>query len=136
LETAKLSIDEKLAQANAEFDKRLAAADTGVPVERATPKPPRIIVKPKFKGKKVGDVAHQHFSENETEVIERDCLYVEHLVNDRKGFKINETRYQGRVIVPQCVANYLSMMENRSKLAERGIFENRGRRIDYGEITG
>lgn len=129
MENENKSIDEKLAQANAEFDKRLA----GERVIQKVVKPP---VRPQLQKKRIGDVAHTHFDENDYELIERDCLFVEHIVNDRKGFRINNIRYQGKVVVPLCVANYLSKMENDNHASERGIFENRGRHLNYGEISG
>ena len=134
----KQTIDEQLAQANAEFNKRLADESKGLKVagERVIPKPVKPVVRPKVQRKQVGDVAHVHYDERDYEIVERDCKYVGHTVNDRKGFKINNIRYQGRVVVPECVANYLSMMENRAHATERGIFENRGRRLNYGEIVG
>lgn len=137
LETKEKSIDEKLAEANAEFDKRLA--DEGVikkPGERIVAKPAKAVIRPKVQSKRVGDVAHVHYDELDYEIVERDCLYVEHFVNDRKGFRINNVRFQGKVVVPLCVANYLSKMENDNHAAERGIFENRGRRLNYGEVSG
>lgn len=136
METETKSIDEKLAQANAEFDKRLADETKSAAGERVTQKVTKPPVRPQLQKKRIGDVAHTHFDENDYELIERDCLFVEHFVNDRKGFRINNIRYQGKVVVPQCVANYLSKMENMSHAAERGIFENRGRRLNYGEIVG
>ena len=137
METQEKSIDEQLAQANAEFDKRLADENAKKPAnERIVAKPAKPVVRPKVQRKQPGDVAHVHYDERDYEIVERDCKYVGHTVNDRKGFKINNIRYQGRVVVPECVANYLSMMENRAHAAERGIFENRGRRMNYGEIVG
>jgi hypothetical protein len=131
------TIDAQLAQANAEFDKRLADENAKKPAsERIVAKPAKQIVRPKVQSKRVGDVAHVHHDEFDYEIVERDCKYVEHFVNDRKGFRINNVRYQGRVVVPLCVANYLSKMENDNHAAERGIFENRGRRLNYGEIVG
>lgn len=129
------SIDEKLAEANAEFDKRLS--DQGLKQgERIVAKPAKVIVKPKVLGKRIGDVAHIHHDERDFDIVERDCLYVEHIVNDRKGFVINDVRYQGKVIVPLCVANYLSKMENDHNAAERGIFQNKGRQVHYGQVGG
>jgi hypothetical protein len=129
------SIDEQLAEANAEFDNRLKAdrRDVG---ERIKPKPQKVRVVPKRQKFKVGDVAHTHFQEREDDMLEVDCLFIEHFVDDRRGFAINGVRYSGKVIVPQCVANYLSKMENDHKASERAIFEDRGHRRYYGEIRG
>jgi hypothetical protein len=132
------SIDEKLAEANAEFDNRLKAEkhEKLAAAERTKPKPQKVRVIPKRKKFKPGDVAHTHFQEREDDMLEVDCLYVEHFVDDRRGYAINGERYSGKVIVPQCVANYLSKMENDHKANERAIFEDRGHRRYYGEIRG
>jgi chemotaxis protein histidine kinase CheA len=135
------SIDEKLAEANAEFDSRLAKekheAKTAAPVERTKPKTQeKRAIAPKSNRHKPGEVAHGHWQEREDDMVEVDCLYVEHFVNDRKGFAINGVRHSGKVIVPQCVANYLSKMENDYKANERAIFEDRGRRVFVGEVSG
>jgi hypothetical protein len=134
------SIEEKLAEANAEFDARLKGenreAKVTVASERSVPKPQKARVVPRRQKFKVGDVAHTHFQEREDDMLEVDCLYIEHFVDDRRGFAINGTRYSGKVVVPQCVANYLSKMENDHKASERAIFEDRGHRRYYGEIRG
>ena len=136
------SIDEKLAEANVEFDARLkgekreAKAEAAAEIERTKPKPQKVRVVPKRKSFKPGDVAHTHWQEREDDMLEVDCLYVDHFVDDRRGFAINGKRYSGKVIVPQCVANYLSKMENDHKASERAIFEDRGHRRYYGEIRG
>ena len=122
----KKSIDEQLAEANRQFDARLA-----VEKKTASKKSKRQVAKPH-----VGGLAHQHERTRDGEVFDEDCLYVEHTVRDRKGFMLNDRRYQGKVVVPQCVANYLGMMENRHRQMERGIFEDRGRSLNYGEIRG
>jgi len=133
------SIDEQLAEANAEFDSRLKAEARGeklAAVERTVPKPQKVRVVPKRQKFKAGDVAHTHFQEREDDMLEVDCLYVEHFVDDRRGFAVNGVRYSGKVVVPKCVANYLSKMENDHKSMERAIFEDRGHRRYYGEIRG
>jgi hypothetical protein len=136
------SINEKLAEAQAEFDARLKAekheakVEAAAVVERTKPKPQKVRVVPKSKRYKVGAVAHTHWQEREDDMLEVDCLYVNHFVNDRKGFKINNIRYAGNVIVPRCVADYLSKMENDHKANERQMFENRGRNVFMGEIGG
>lgn len=131
------SIDEKLAEAQTEFDNRLKAEARGEKVvERTKPKPTKQRVVPKSSRNKVGDVAHTHFREREDDMLEVDCKFVDHFVDDRRGFAINGKRYSGRVVVPQCVANYLSKMENDHKANERAMFEDRGHRRYYGEIRG
>lgn len=137
METNEKSINEKLAEANAEFDARLKAEKHEAKLEgRAIPKPQKVRVIPKRQKFKVGDVAHTHYQEREDDMLEVDCQYVDHFVNDSRGFAINGVRYSGRVVVPQCVANYLSKMENDHKASERAIFEDRGHRKYYGEIRG
>ncbi len=127
----KKSIDEQLADANRKFDARLEAE--GV---RVRPKPQKQIVRPKAQKHRPGDVAHYHPNETEYEIIDVPCYYVDHTVRDRKGFTINGVRYRNKIVVPQCTANYLSMMENRHQAMERAVFENRGRQLDYGELRG
>jgi hypothetical protein len=139
------NIDEQLAEANRQFDARLAAdkpkaaveVKPGVRVIQKTEGPRK--AKPKRSRHAVGEVAHPnkpHYRETDTEIIEMDCYYVEHVVRDRKGFTINDTRYRGKVIVPQCVANTLAEMENKHQNMERGVFEDRGRQLNYGELRG
>jgi hypothetical protein len=136
----KPSIDAQLAEANKAFDARLAKDAKAARKEegvRVLPKPaPKAPPRPKAKQHYKGEVAHTHFNENDFEIIEVDCKYIEHNVRDKKGFTINGRRYHGRVLVPQCVADYLSMMENKHREMERGVFEDRGRKVNYGEIRG
>ena len=126
------TIDEQLAEANKEFEARMAAEG-----KRILPKPEaKVLVRPRTKAHRVGDVAHTHFNETDFEIVENDCLYVNHTVRDRKGFTINGKRYQGKVVVAKCVADYLSMMENKHIQMEHDVFQDRGRKISYGEIRG
>jgi hypothetical protein len=129
--STKLSIDEQLAEANRQFDARLAAEKKAALAPEKPKRNSRPVVKPR-----VGVVAHHHERIRDDEAFDEDCLYVEHNVRDRKGFMINDRRYKGRVIVPQCVANYLSMMENSHRRMERGILEDRGRKLSLGELKG
>jgi hypothetical protein len=129
---AKLSIDEQLAIENEKFEARMKAE--GVKITKKLP--PKPAGRPKALQHKAGEVAHSHYRENDFEIYEYDCKYVSHQVRDRKGFTVNGKRFQGKVLVPQCVADYLSMMENRHRQMERGIFENRGKALNYGEVRG
>lgn len=134
-----LSIDEQLAEENRKFDARLATeakAERKAAGQRVVPKPQKMRVPPKAQLHKAGQVAHVHYTETDNEMIEVDCPYVEHMVQDRKGFTINSQTYRGKVIVPRCTANVLSEMENKHRQMERGIFEDRGRLLNYGEIRG
>lgn len=133
--STKPSIDEQLAEANRQFDERLEAEKSAKGV-RVSKKALKEIQKPRRQKFQPGEIAHQHFAETETEIIEKDCLYVSHMVYDRKGFTLNGKLYQGRVVVPQCVADYLQMMENRHQVMERSVFEDRGRMVNYGEVKG
>ena len=75
----------------------------------------------KVKGE-VGAVAHYHTKDNETEIWEEPCLFIEHFVREPGGLEINQTMYAGKVIVPTCVANYLNQMDQASEVAEAGLF--------------
>jgi len=137
---AEKSIDEQLAEAKKDFDARLASeakAERKLEGVKTTPKPPaKKPIPPKAKTHQFGEIAHTHFNETDFEIVEVDCKYVNHQVRDRKGFTINGKRYHGKVLVPQCVADYLSMMENKHREMERSVFEDRGRKINYGEVRG
>jgi hypothetical protein len=80
-------------------------------------------VQPKKVGK-VGEVAHYHKAENETEEWDEPCHYVSHKIRNQGGFSINEVRYSGTVIVPSCFADYLAWMEVTRKQYEQGIFRS------------
>ena len=80
-------------------------------------------VQPKQVGK-VGEVAHYHRAESETEEWDEPCHYVSHKIKNQGGFKINEVLYSGTVIVPSCMADYLAWMEVTRKHYEQGIFRS------------
>jgi hypothetical protein len=135
----KLSIDEQLAEENRKFDARLAAdakAERKAEGQKLIPKVTKVRVPPKRKVFRAGEVAHPHFRETDEGMLEIPCLYVDYTVKDRKGFTINDRLYKGKVVVAQCTANVLSEMENKHRAMERGIFEDRGRQLHYGEIRG
>lgn len=76
---------------------------------------------------KPGDIAHYHKKENEHEEWEEPCYWVNHRVNDERGYSINEKRYQGEVTVPQCTADYLAWQESIHRAYEEGVF--RGKKL-------
>ena len=73
---------------------------------------------------KVGEVAHYHPRDNETETWEQACLFVDHFVNEPGGLTINDTVHKGKNIIPTCVANYLTQMEQAAELEEIKIFRS------------
>lgn len=73
---------------------------------------------------KVGNVAHFHPRENAEETWDEGCLYIDHYVRDPAGLIINDTLYKGSVVVPTCVANYLTQMEQAAELAEISLFRS------------
>lgn len=75
----------------------------------------------------VGDIAHYHVQEDEHKTWEEACYFVDHLVNDPAGFRINDFRYRGRLVVPQCLAGQLAHMETHKAQAEMGLFKNQGK---------
>lgn len=85
---------------------------------------------------KVGEIAHYHKMEDETKEWEQACLFVEHLVRDPAGFRINTTNYAGKVVVPACVAADLTYMESAREVSEAGIFRNRGKEKFLRELHG
>jgi len=95
--------------------------------EVVAPEPTKLNVKQKknvqlkVKGE-VGAVAHYHTKDNETEIWEEPCLFIEHFVREPSGLEINSTLYSGKVIVPTCVANYLNQMDQANEIAEAGLF--------------
>lgn len=52
------------------------------------------------------------------------CYEATYHVNNPGGYKINEILYRGRVVVPECVANYLSYMDREWERVERNLFRN------------
>lgn len=134
------TIDQKLADEQRKFDARLAAeakAERKEAGQRLVPqKPGKVRIAPKKQIHQPGEVAHHHYRETEEGMMEIDCLYITHNVRDKKGFVINDRTYRGKVVVPLCTANVLGEMENKHRAMERGIFEDRGRQLHYGEIKG
>jgi hypothetical protein len=80
-------------------------------------------VQPRAIGK-VGEIAHYHHKENETEEWDEPCYFVEHIVKNGKGFSINEVRYTGKVVVSQCIADRLKWQEVTHNNYEQGIFRS------------
>jgi hypothetical protein len=85
---------------------------------------PKLNVKPKS-GTKVGEVAHYHKAENETEIWDEPCLLVEHTINFPGGITYCGEKYTGRVIVARCVADYLASQESMKRKYEEGIFRSK-----------
>jgi hypothetical protein len=83
-----------------------------------------------------GQVAHYHKQEDEVKEWEQACLFVEHNIQNPAGFRINETKYVGTVVVPQCVSDVLAGMESAARISEAGIFQNRGRERFIREFRG
>lgn len=52
------------------------------------------------------------------------CYETVHYVKAPGGFSLNETRYVGRVVVPQCIADYLTQMDREFERVERDLFRN------------
>jgi hypothetical protein len=73
---------------------------------------------------KVGEIAHYHHKENETESWDEPCHFVDHTVRDAKGYSLNEVRYVGKVVVSQCIADYLAWQESIHQEYEQGIFRS------------
>lgn len=59
------------------------------------------------------------------------CYETVHFVRSPGGFSINEVRYVGRVIVPECIANYLTQMDREFERTERNLFRNNAVAKDY-----
>jgi hypothetical protein len=72
-----------------------------------------------------GDIAHYHKKENAVEEWEEPCFYVEHKVSVPGGLRLNEVDYAGKVIVPQCTADYLAWQESEKLRYEQGIFRSK-----------
>jgi len=81
-----------------------------------------------------GEIAHYHRKENAVEEWDEPCYFVEHFVDDAKGFSINEKRYKGKVVVPQCMADYLAWQESMRKSYEEGIFRGKVRSRVAGAV--
>ncbi len=95
----------------------------------AVPVDPRKNLKPKHvikvaKNGIPGDVAHYHKKEDERFTWDEPCYFVEHRIHDKAGIKLNEERYLGKVIVPQCTADWLAWRESEQLRYEQGIFRS------------
>ncbi len=83
----------------------------------------------------VGERTHKHVREDhDFEQTSVPCHAVEYRVKSRQGLVINERRYTGLVVVPQCVADYLTSMDLQYRKNEDAIHSNRGRTVDLGEM--
>lgn len=89
-------------------------------------------------------IAHMHNADkrawqrgpiSEAEFQPRDrrvaCYESTYHIKNPGGFKINEKLYRGRVIVPECVANYLCQMDTEWERAERNLFRNNPTSLQY-----
>lgn len=81
---------------------------------------------------KVGAVAHYHRAEDEFEIWDEPCYFVEHVVNVPQGIDINADNYRGKVVVPFCVADQLKVMENHWEAAETRLYRGR----NFNRIVG
>lgn len=86
------------------------------------------------KSGKPGDVAHYHRKENDTEEWDEPCYWVEHRIDDPRGYSINEHRYVGKVVVPQCTADYLAWQEATHKAYEAGVFRGKVNSRQVGAV--
>ena len=77
------------------------------------------------KALKVGDIAHYHRKEDDEKVWEEACPIVAYTILDPKGFRINDDRYVGRVIVSQCMADQLAYMDAARAIYEKGVFQGK-----------
>lgn len=59
------------------------------------------------------------------------CYEMVYHIHNPGGFKINEKLYQGRVVVPECVGNYLCTMDREWMKAERNLFRNTPTALNY-----
>ena len=99
----------------------------------AVPSDPRLNVKKKkqiqvAKDGKPGDIAHTHHMENEYEEWDQPCPFVEFRVSVQGGIKLNENIYAGKVIVPQCTADYLAWQQSEKLRYEANLYRNNGRK--------
>jgi|SRR5690242_7783898 len=95
----------------------------------AVPVDPRKNVKPKkvirvAKDGKPGDIAHYHKREDEHYTWDEPCYFVEYKVRNRAGLRINEHDYIGKVVVPQCTADYLAWRDSLKADYEKGIYRS------------
>lgn len=77
-----------------------------------------------------------HSREIDGKVEQFRCKYVSHYVVIPEGIHINDRAYFGNVVVPQCLADYFNMVEQRYIQGERNIFHNSGREVDMGTFSG
>ena|ERR1044071_6229483 len=73
---------------------------------------------------KPGTIAHTHRKENDTEEWDEPCYFVEHRISLPEGIRLNETDYVGKVVVPQCTADYLAWQESEKIRSEQNIFRS------------
>lgn len=107
-------------------DQDLAAV---APLEGEQPADSRRNVTPKkqirvAKNGKAGDIAHYHAKENEFETWEEPCYFVEFRVELKEGLRINQHDYVGKVIVPQCTADYLAWQQSEKIRSEQNIYRS------------
>lgn len=98
--------------------------DAIAPIE--APADGRKNVKPKkqikvAKNGKAGDIDHYHHRENEFEEWDEPCYFVEFRVIVPGGISINGNIYAGKVIVPQCTADYLAWQQSEKLRYEQYI---------------
>lgn len=73
-----------------------------------------------------GEVAHYHTRDNAYETWDEACVFMKYNVRDDHGLEINNKLYKGQVIVPTCVANYLTQMDQAVEQSEIGLFKSGG----------
>jgi len=106
-----------------ELDQEEEAKAVAVPVDlRQNVKKKKVIQV--AKDGKPGDIAHYHKKENATEEWDEPCFYVEHKISLPEGLRLNETDYKGKVIVPQCTADYLAWQESEKIRSEQNIYRS------------
>jgi len=81
-----------------------------------------------------GDIAHYHRAENAIEEWQAPCHWVKHKIHTKGGFMVNEVRYEGEVVVPQCTADYLAWQESTRTQYERGIYRSRNIDKEIGHV--
>ena len=59
------------------------------------------------------------------------CYETTYHIKNPGGFKINEKLYKGRVVVPECVANYLCQMDTDWEKTERNLFRNNSAEMSW-----
>jgi hypothetical protein len=79
------------------------------------------------KNLKVGDIAHYHRKEDDEKIWEEACRVVEYVVKDEKGFRVNDERYAGKVVVAQCMADHLAYCDATRAQYEAGVFRGKTR---------